>query len=241
MLDVEIFIPCYVDQFFPQTGWNMIKVLEKAGCKVHYNPEQTCCGQPAWNAGYKDMTKPVAEKWLNEFGNSQHPVVCPSGSCTGMIKNYYEEMFKNSSYHLKMRETQSRLFEFSEFVTGQLKFDDFGAEFHTIATYHDACGALRECRIKDAPRQLLKKVKGLQLVEMKDCENCCGFGGTFSVTNEAISSSLAAQKVEDALAIGAEVIISTDLSCLMHLDGYIRKQKLNIKTMHIADVLASGW
>lgn len=239
-MEVDIFIPCYVDQLFPDTAWNMVKVLEKLNCTVHYNPEQTCCGQASWTAGEKELTKPVAEKWINEFDTGKH-VVCPAASCVGMVRNYYHEMFMNSSYHLKLRAVQAKTFEFSEFLVDILHAEDLGASLSGIAVYHDSCSALRECGIKAAPRKLLNKVEGLTLLEMKDGETCCGFGGTFSVKYEGIATAMAEQKVHHALDAGAEIIISTDLSCLMHLDGYIKKNKLPIKTMHIADVLASGY
>ena len=239
-MNIDVFIPCFVDQLYPQTAWNMIKVLEKAGCDVHYNPEQTCCGQPAWNAGFKEQTRPVAEKWINDF-NTNSPVVVPSGSCVGMIRSYYLELFNNTSNHLKCKSAQSRTVEFTEFLTEVLHKTDFGATLEGKATYHDACGALRECNIKQGPRKLLENVKGLELVEMNECETCCGFGGTFAVKFESISSAMAEQKVQNAMATGADFLISTDLSCLLHIDAYIQKKKLPLKCMHIADVLASGW
>jgi L-lactate dehydrogenase complex protein LldE len=239
-MTIDIFIPCFIDQMFPETAWNMIKVLEKLGCKVQYNQEQTCCGQPAWNAGFKEKVKPVATKWLNDF-NSNNPIVSPSGSCTGMIRNYYLEMFANTSNHLKCKSAQARSFEFTEFLLDVLKVEDIGATLKGKATYHDACGALRECGIKEGPRTLLSHVKGLELVEMQDNETCCGFGGTFAVKFEGISTAMADQKVNNAIAVGAEYIISTDVSCLMHIDAYIQKKRLPIKCLHIADVLASGW
>ncbi len=239
-MNIDVFIPCFVDQLYPQTAWNMMKVLEKAGCKVHYNPEQTCCGQPAWNAGFKEAARPVAEKWINDF-NTPDPVVVPSGSCVGMIRGYYLEFFNNTSNHLKCKSAQNRTVEFTEFLTEVLNITDFGAELQGKATYHDACGALRDCNIKQGPRKLLANVRGLELVEMNECETCCGFGGTFAVKFEAVSAAMAEQKVENAMATGADYLISTDLSCLLHIDAYIQKKKLPIKCMHIADVLASGW
>jgi L-lactate dehydrogenase complex protein LldE len=140
-----------------------------------------------------------------------------------------------------VKELGKRIYEFSDFLVNVLQLEDFGASLHTKATYHDSCAALRECKIKKEPRALLSHVKGLELVEMNDVETCCGFGGTFSVKFEPISVSMADQKVSNARQTGAECIISTDHSCLMHLDGYIRYKGLNLQTMHIADVLASGW
>lgn len=218
----------------------MVKVLEKFGCHVTYNTNQTCCGQPAYNAGFQDECKDVAGKFMKDFAGTDY-IVAPSASCSGFVRNYYGKIFDNSSLHNEVKAMPKRLFEFSEFLTKVLKVEDVGATLEGKATYHDSCAALRECRIKEGPRKLLSHVKGLELVEMKDNETCCGFGGTFAVKFDTISAAMADQKVNNALATGAEYMISTDLSCLMHLDGYIKKHGHNLKTMHIADVLANGW
>jgi len=239
-MNVQLFIPCFVDQLYPETGMNMVKVLEKLGCKVAYNSKQTCCGQPAFNAGYRDDAKAVARKFLHDFSEPGY-IVGPSGSCTGYVRNFYDKMFANSSEHNLCNQLRENMYEFTEFLTKILKVDDIGATLNGKATYHDACGSLRECGIKEGPRQLLKKVKGLELVEMKECETCCGFGGTFAVKFEPISIGMAQVKVKSALDTGAEYIITTDVSCMMHMQGYIDHNKLPIKTMHIADVLAGGW
>jgi L-lactate dehydrogenase complex protein LldE len=237
---VDIFIPCYIDQLFPETGFNMVKVLRKAGVEVAYNPAQTCCGQPAFNAGFWKDARKVSEKFVRDFDTGRD-IVAPSGSCVGFVRSYYGELFANSSIHNECKSVQQHFFELSEYLVKVLKKTDFDAVLEGKATYHDACGALRECRIKEEPRILLSKVKGLQLVEMEDVETCCGFGGTFSVKFEPISVSMAEQKIDHALATGAEYIISTDMSCLMHLDGVIRHKELPLKALHLADVLASGW
>ncbi|MEO6229212.1 MAG: (Fe-S)-binding protein [Ferruginibacter sp.] len=237
---VQLFIPCFVDQLYPQTAFNMVKVLEKACCDVQYNTNQTCCGQPAFNAGFWDEAREVCSKFLKDFDNADY-IVAPSASCVGFVKNYYTKLFENGTNHNKAKEISSRIFEFSQFLTDIVKIENYGAELKGKATYHDSCGALRECKIKEAPRKLLKQVKGLTLEEMNDVETCCGFGGSFAVKFDAISIAMADQKVNNALATGAEYIISTDLSCLMHIDGFIKGKGLALKTMHIADVLASGW
>ena len=239
-MTVQLFVPCFVDQLYPQTVFNMIKVLEKAGCKVTYNPSQTCCGQPAFNAGFLDESRAVCSKFLKDF-DSGHPIVAPSASCVGFVKNYYTKLFDNSSLHHEALAVSKNIFEFSDFIVDHLGITDFGAVLNGKATYHDSCAALRECKIKNEPRTLLANVKGLQVTEMEDVETCCGFGGTFAVKFDAISIAMAEQKVEHALATGAEYIISTDLSCLMHLQGYIDNKEYAIKTMHIADVLATGY
>lgn len=239
-MTVQLFIPCFVDQLYPATAFNMIKVLEKAGCEVLYNTNQTCCGQPAFNAGFVDECKSVAGKFVKDF-NSTDYVVSPSASCTGFVRNYFPKMFDNTSLQSQVKDLGARSFEFTEFLTKILKIEDFGSSMPMKATYHDSCAALRECKIKTGPRKLLSYVQGLELVEMADNETCCGFGGTFSVKFDAISAAMADQKLNNALATGATHIISTDLSCLMQLDGVIKNKQYPLQTIHIADVLANGW
>ncbi len=239
-MTVELFVPCFIDQLYPQTAFNTVKILEKAGCQVIYNSQQTCCGQPAFNAGFWEEAKTVGSKFLNDFSEDNY-IVSPSASCTGMIKNYYNDLFTNTAVHNKCRTIQNNIHELSDFLINILNKDYFGAELEGTAVYHDSCAALRECKIREEPRALLSKVHGLNLVEMKDTDMCCGFGGTFAVKFEGISSAMAEQKVTNALEMEAEYIISTDASCLLQLQGYIDKNHLPIKTMHIADVLACGW
>jgi L-lactate dehydrogenase complex protein LldE len=239
-MNVQIFIPCFVDQLFPETAFNMVKVLEKAGCDVSYNGNQTCCGQPAYNAGFHEQSKAVCAKFLKDFKGSEY-IVAPSASCVGFIRNYYSKLFDNSSDHNNVTKIADKTFEFSEFMVKVLGVDKVGATLEGKATYHDSCGGLRECKIKEEPRRLLANVTGLELSEMEDVETCCGFGGSFAVKFEAISIAMAEQKVTHALATGAQYLISTDLSCLMHIDGYIKNKGHNLQTLHIADVLANGW
>lgn len=239
-MTVHIFIPCFIDQLYPQVGFSMVKVLEKAACDVVYNPNQTCCGQPAFNAGYWEEAKAVCSKFLKDFDTADY-IVCPSASCTGFVKNYYHRLFAGTSELDRVQQLSKKIFEFTEFLVDVLKIENYGAVFNGTATYHDSCAALRECKIKEAPRKLLRHVKGLQLTEMNETETCCGFGGTFAVKFDAISVAMADQKINNAKATHAQYIISTDMSCLMHLDGYIQNKGLAVKTIHIADVLASGW
>ncbi len=239
-MKVQLFIPCFVDQVYPSTAFNMVKVLEKLGCEVEYNSNQTCCGQPAYNAGFRDEAKDVCTKFIRDFPGTDY-IVAPSASCVGFVRNYYPGLFDNSSYHNEVKALQKRAFEFSEFLVNVLQVENTGASLKGKATYHDSCAGLRECKIKEEPRKLLSKVKGLELLEMNHVETCCGFGGTFAVKFEPISIAMADQKVNNALETGADYIISTDLSCLMHIDGYIRYKGYKLKTLHIADVLASGW
>jgi L-lactate dehydrogenase complex protein LldE len=239
-MNVQIFIPCFVDQLYPDTAFNMIKVLEKTGCTVSYNTDQTCCGQPAFNAGFRGEAKDVCSKFLKDFKGDEY-IVSPSASCAGFVRNYYSKLFDNSSVHNEVKDIGKRMYEFSEFMVHVLQVQNVGAVLKGKATYHDSCAGLRECKIKTEPRKLLSNVKGLELTELNDVETCCGFGGTFAVKFESISIAMGEQKVENALATGAEYLISTDLSCLMHLQGYINNKGYNLKTLHLADVLASGW
>ncbi len=237
---VDIFIPCFIDQVYPETGFNMVKVLEKAGVGVRYNKNQTCCGQIAFNSGFWDHAKILGEKFIRDFKNCQY-VVTPSASCAGMVRNYYDEMFYNSALHNEYRLLKKNIFEISDFLVNVLNIKDIGATFNHRITYHDSCAALREYGLKDEPRTLLRHVRGLELIEMKESTICCGFGGTFSVKHEPISAAMADYKIQRALETGAEFIVSTDASCLMHQQGFIDKNKLPIKTMHLVDILASGW
>ncbi len=239
-MNVHVFIPCFIDQLYPTAGFNTIKVLEKAGCTVSYNPEQTCCGQPAFNAGYWGESREVCNKFINDFSGAEY-IVMPSASCTGFIKNYYPKIYDNASNQKDIKGFQEKVYELSDFLVNILNIDDLGAHFDGVATYHDSCAALRECKIKNEPRKLLEKVKGLKLIELKDNETCCGFGGTFAVKFEGISVAMGEQKVQHIVNTDADYLISTDLSCLMHIGGIMEKMALPIKSLHLADVLASGY
>ncbi|MFP5041976.1 (Fe-S)-binding protein [Parasediminibacterium sp. JCM 36343] len=237
-MNVQIFIPCFIDQLYPQVAFNMVKVLEKVGCTVKYNPNQTCCGQPAFNAGFWQESKEVCTKFINDFSGADF-IVAPSASCVGFVRNYYPKLFEASANSTEIAQLGKRIYEFSEFLVDVLKVEDIGATFTGKATYHDSCAALRECKVKTGPRKLLSHVKGLELIEMNDVETCCGFGGTFAVKFEPISIAMADQKITNASDTQAEYIISTDMSCLMHIDGRIKNTNANLKVLHLADVLAN--
>lgn len=239
-MQIDLFVPCFVDQLYPETAFNAVKVLEFLGCEVHYNAEQTCCGQPAFNAGHWDEAKEVGEKCLREFSENR-PVVVLSSSCTGMMRNYYGKLFHNTALHNQYKQLQKNTFEFAEFIFKQLPYTNLKAHFEHSITYHDACSALRECGIREEPRALLRQVNGLTYVPLADNETCCGFGGTFAAKYEGISTGMADQKMQNALKSGAEYLVSADLSCLMHLEAYAKKQQMPIQTLHLADLLASGW
>jgi len=238
-MKIDLFIPCFIDQFNPQTGFNMVKVLEKAGCQVNYNIEQTCCGLPAFNAGQWNDARQVSEKLLNEI-TPDRTFVCASTACTGMIRNSYDLLFQNSSYHNKFRQLQKRTFELSEFLVDVLKKDNIGSKFFAKAAFMDTCTGLNGCHIKAQPRVLLKNVEGLELIEIKDQDECCGFGGNFSVTNPDLSVHMGNKKIDAIIESGAQIVISTDYSCLLHLNSILHKKGSSLKVMHIADVLAQG-
>lgn len=238
-MTIQLFVPCFIDQLYPSVAFNMVKVLRKAGCDIKYNTNQTCCGQPAFNAGFWDDAKAVCSKFIRDFDGAEY-IVAPSASCVGFVRNYYDKLFDDTPENTT-NNIQGRIFELSEFMVNILGVDNVGASLNCKATYHDSCAGLRECHIKQEPRQLLSKVTGLQLVEMNEVETCCGFGGSFAVKFEPISIAMAEQKVNNAEDTGADCIISTDMSCLMHIDGYIKNKNKMIQSMHLADVLASGW
>jgi L-lactate dehydrogenase complex protein LldE len=235
---VDIFIPCYIDQYFPNTAMNMVKVLERVGCGVNYNAEQTCCGMPAFHAGYRDQCKEVATKLVHEFQNSRY-VVSPGASCVSMVRNYYPEMFHNSALHNEYKQVQKYFIEYSDFLVNVMNVSDVGATLEGAAAYLDNCSAMRECGIKESPRTLLSKVRGLTLTELPEADMCCGWGGTFANKFEDISVKLAEKKVDSILSTGANIVISTDMGCLMHLEGFIKKNNIDLKVMHLADVLVS--
>ncbi len=236
---VSLFVTCLVDQFFPQVGESVVKVLRRLGADVVFNPAQTCCGQPAFNTGYRDEAREVAAGVLNLFDDADY-VVVPSGSCTSMMRVFYPELFAGDASALaKVEKLRTKMFEFSEFVVKVLKADDVGAKFPHRVAYHDSCHLLRELGIEKEPRALLGKVRDIELVELKDYQMCCGFGGTFSVKFPEVSAAMGNDKVKAAMTAGAEYLVANDAGCLMHLAGLIHRQGLPLKTMHLAQVLAS--
>ncbi len=239
-MTVQLFIPCFIDQLYPSVAFNTIKVLEKAGCTVKYNEQQTCCGQPAFNAGFWGESKDVCTKFVQDFDGADY-IVSPSASCTGFVRNNYNQLFENNAFQSPAKKVTNQIFELSEFLVKILKVTDIGASFDAKVTYHDSCAGLRECKIKQEPRDLLSKVAGLELVEMDNTDTCCGFGGSFAVKYDTISVAMADQKIDNAIATHAEYIVSTDMSCLMHLDGRINFNGQAIKVVHLADVLANGY
>ncbi|HEY6292962.1 MAG TPA: (Fe-S)-binding protein [Terriglobia bacterium] len=239
---VELFITCLADQFYPGVGEAAVKVLRRLGVDVSFNAAQTCCGQPAFNTGYREEARAVAARTLDLFVSSGGAdyVVSPSGSCTSMMRVFYTELFEHDPARLSQaRELAGRVFEFSEFLVKILKVDDVGASFPHRIAYHDSCHLLRELGVSEEPRRLLRAVRGAALVELGDHRLCCGFGGTFSVKFPEVSVAMGEDKLKVATAAGAEYLVANDSGCLMHLAGLIHRQGLAVKTMHLAEVLAS--
>jgi L-lactate dehydrogenase complex protein LldE len=236
---VSLFVTCIVDQVFPQVGIAMTEVLERIGYQVDFPAAQTCCGQPAFNSGYAAEARQVARHFLQTFRDSEY-VVVPSGSCTSMITHHYEDIFQDDAAMLAETHCLApRVWEFSKFLLEVAQVDDVGARFNGVVTYHDSCHALRELRVKDGPRRLLAKVQGLTLREMEAAEECCGFGGTFSVKFPEVSGGMARTKIDSIVKADAATVVSIDSSCLMQLQGVIQRAGLPIRTMHLAEILAS--
>lgn len=236
---VSLFVTCIVDQLFPSVGLAIAEVLERAGCEVEFLEAQTCCAQPAFNSGYQEEAREVARHFIDTFRNAEY-VVAASGSCCTMVSHHYEDLFRGDPAMLaEARNLAQRTFEFSQFLIDVLKVDDLGARYDGIVTYHDSCHALRELKIKHGPRQLLTKVRGLELREMPAAEECCGFGGTFSVKFASVSGGMARTKIESLASTGAGAVVSIDSSCLMQLRGALLRSGSPIKTLHLAEVLAS--
>ncbi len=236
---VSLFVTCIVDNVFPKAGLAMAEVLERLGYEVDFPEDQTCCGQPAFNSGFRDEARQVADHFLNVFEKSEYVVVA-SGSCASMAGHHIAELYAGDPAQLaRAHALEPRIWEFSKFLTEVAGADDLDASFPHTVTYHDSCHALRELGVKAGPRRLLSKVKGLTLKEMDAAEECCGFGGTFSVKFDEVSGGMARSKIESIRRTGAEYVVSIDSSCLMQLQGVIRRMGLPIQTIHLAEVLAS--
>jgi len=237
-MTISLFIPCFVDLMYPQVGISMVRIFEKLGHQVVVPKAPACCGQPAFNTGYWDESRALAVPMLEGLKDAE-VVVIASGSCGAMMKVFYPELFAGTKYEAMARALAPKCYEFSGFLVNKLGVTDLGAKFPHKVTFHDGCHGLRELRIKAAPRVLMSKVKGLQLVEMKE-EVCCGFGGTFSAKFPMISTAMGEVKCALADETGAEYIVSNDSSCLMHIQGLIDRQGGRMKSIHLAEILAQS-
>ena len=239
VMRVGLFVTCLVDLMRPSVGFAAIKLLESGGAEVFVPPTQTCCGQPAYNAGDRPDAVTLARKLVVEFEGCDY-LVAPSGSCGGMIKTHYADLFRND---LEMRDRAGTLaaktYELTDFLVNVLKLDDVPGRFAGSVTYHDCCAGLREMAVKEQPRALLARVPGLQLQEMPECEMCCGFGGTFAIKFGEISSRLADNKCQHVVNSGADAVILGDVGCMLNIEGRLRRRgETKIRVLHVAELLA---
>lgn len=235
---VGLLVTCLVDLFRPTIGFAAVKLLELAGCIVEVPRAQTCCGQPAYNAGDKNDAKMVARRVLDAFAGYDY-VVAPSGSCAGMVKTHYPEMFADDPADLaRAEELAGRTYELVSFLTDMRGLNGVAARWQCSATYHDACSGLRELGIKDQPRRLLGSVEGLRLHEMAGAEVCCGFGGTFAVKYPEISDKMVGEKAAEIVASGAQCLLAGDLGCLLNMAGKLSRMGRPVEVRHVAEVLA---
>lgn len=241
---VGLFIPCYVDQLYPDVGMATVDVLERFGCTVEFPAAQTCCGQPMANTGCVADAKPLAERFVQIFGGYEH-VVCPSGSCTAMVRRHYAEFFHGDQAAL---DVCARVFELTEYLVDVLKVGAIGGRFPYRVGLHQSCHGLRELRLGSSSevvgpsfskaKQLLDTIDGLELVTLTRPDECCGFGGTFAVNEEAISCMMGLDRIHDHEQAGTQVLTANDMSCLMHLQGLLLRQRKPIRVMHVAEILA---
>ena len=238
-MKAHLFVTCLVDQFFPEVGIDLVKCLRLAGVEVHFLTGQTCCGQPAFNNGFWREARGLAKRFIYLFEKADL-IVIPSGSCASMVKVFYPVLFKDDPILLARAQALSqKVYEFSEFLVKLLGIETVASKYTGKITYHDSCHLLRELKIYEEPRKLLKSVKGVELVEMENSEACCGFGGIFSIKNSDISAALLQEKIDRIRATDAKVVVANDVGCLMHIAGGLSRQNLTIKTRHIAQILAA--
>ena len=239
---IALFIPCYIDQFYPQVGLATVKVLERFACKIDFPPEQTCCGQPMANVGLHNDARPLAERFLHIFADYEY-IVAPSGSCVAMVRHHFEQILGPSD---RLRAVAHKTYELCEFLTDVLKIARLDGHFPYRVGLHQSCHGLRELRLAsdselvgpafDKPRQLLASLAGIQLTTLQRPDECCGFGGLFAISEEAISCQMGLDRIADHEQAGTEVLTSADMSCLMHLEGLVRRQQKPIRVLHIAEV-----
>jgi L-lactate dehydrogenase complex protein LldE len=235
-----LFIACYNDTLFPETGKAVVRVLERLGHTVEFPAGQTCCGQMHYNTGYKAEAMPLLERFVAQFKHAE-AVVVPSSSCVAMMRDHYPKMAQQigkPGLTAELEKLLPKVFEFSEFLTKRLGLEDVGACYPHRVTYHASCHGLRNLSLGDGPARLLRAVRGIDLVEIEGLEQCCGFGGTFAVKNADVSSAMLAEKTAAVLNTKAEACTACDNSCLMHIQGALHRQRTGVKTLHLAEILA---
>lgn len=240
MPKAQLFITCLGDQFYTATLQNMTHLLERLDVELVFPPEQTCCGQPLFNNGFEDKTRAVARNFLRAFSKSDAPIIGPSGSCVGMVKHHYLELFpEGAPEHALAVDISSRIYELTEYLVNVLKITDVGAVYPHKVTYHASCHYLREMGLKTEAKTLLNAVKGLDFIPLNEEETCCGFGGAFTVTFPEVSRSMMEDKVNNIITSGADTVITCEPGCLMNIAGGLHKAGSTIRAMHIIDLLAS--
>ena len=235
-MKITLFVPCFIDLVSPQVGVAMVNLLEKLGHTIEYPEELTCCGQPPFNSGYWEEARRVARPVLERLQNAE-AVVIGSGSCGAMLKKFYPDLFAGHPEAEAAQALSEKCWEFSEFLVNKLGITSVGAKFPHRVTIHDGCHGLRELNGKQPIRQLLQAVEGLELVEMKEAETCCGFGGTFATKFPMISTAMGEVKCASAAETGAEFMVSNDSSCLLHLRGLLDRTGQPLPTRHVAEIL----
>jgi L-lactate dehydrogenase complex protein LldE len=237
-MKASLFITCLVDQFFPEVGVSLAGLLRRLGVEIDFPSAQTCCGQPAFNSGFRREARDLAARFINIFEKSEH-VIAPSGSCASMVRVFYPDLFKDDPAMLERAEgLSSRTFEFTEFLVNVLGVEDVGARYSGKVALHQSCHLLRELNVKTEPLRLLKAVRGIELVEMERAEMCCGFGGLFSIKYPHISGGILQEKLDCIRQSHAETIVASDMGCLMQIAGGLSRQRIPVKTMHIAELLS---
>ncbi len=239
-LRVALFITCYNDTLFPDTGKAVVRVLERLGHTVDFPAGQTCCGQMHYNTGYQAEAMPLLERFVAQFKGAE-AIVVPSSSCVAMMRDHYPKMateIGDKRLIADVEELLPKVFEFSEFLTKRLGLTDVGAYYPHRVTYHASCHGLRNLGLGDGPVKLLRGVRGIDLVELQGIEQCCGFGGTFAVKNADVSGAMLADKITEVLATRAEACTACDNSCLMHIQGALHRQNTGVRTVHLAEILA---
>jgi len=235
---ITLFIQCIVDGIYPEVGFAVVRIFEKLGIEAECPLEQTCCGQPAFNSGYRKEAKQAAEHFINVFRDAE-AIVCPSGSCVNMVRNHYPDLFRDNEKLLEIvKGIGSRTFELTEYLVDVLGVEDLGSRYDGRITYHDSCHLMRGIGVKEQPRRLIRRIRGAEFVEMKDSDRCCGFGGAFSVKYPEISTAMLEDKVNNIIDSKAEVVTGCDMGCLMNIQGMLIRKGLPVKTIHIAQLLA---
>ena len=239
MTQVQLFVTCLVDSFFPQTGEAVVNILHRLGIDVDFAPDQTCCGQPQFNAGLRKDARAIAEHTIRTFENTTGDIVTPSGSCAHMFRHNYPEIFEGDSLWLpRAKALAARTYEFTEYLVDKLNVTDLGATWDGPITYHPSCHTLRGIDVDRQPRELLANVKGATLVELPQAEECCGFGGIMSVEHPELSAEWLKRKISNLEMSQAPVMVVTDAGCRMHIAGGLNRQKKSQRVMHIAEVLS---